>query len=112
MFVFRELRAGKTSFVSSGVVVNQKEQLGFHRALRYVIVTPPQSNSKKSAKEKPMKNTISRALTTTRVLELEYKQPSGSHQSEIGSDPSMLMEELGDRPLIDELAVFANAIWA
>ena len=40
MFVFRELRAGKTSFVSSGVVVNQKEQLGFHRALRYVILTP------------------------------------------------------------------------
>ena len=32
MFVFRELNAGKTSFVSSGVVVNQKEQLGYHRA--------------------------------------------------------------------------------
>ena len=60
-----------------------------------------------------MKNdTISRALTTTRALELEYRQPSGSHQAEIGSEPSMLMEEIGDRPLIDELAVFANAIWA
>jgi catechol 2,3-dioxygenase-like lactoylglutathione lyase family enzyme len=33
-----ELRAGKTSFVSSGVVVNQKEQLGFHRA--FVIRDP------------------------------------------------------------------------
>jgi len=34
----RELRAGKTSFVSSGVVANQKEQLGFHRA--FVIRDP------------------------------------------------------------------------
>jgi catechol 2,3-dioxygenase-like lactoylglutathione lyase family enzyme len=34
----RELNAGKTSFVSSGVVVNQKEQLGFHRA--FVIRDP------------------------------------------------------------------------
>ena len=34
----RELRAGKTSFVSSGVAVNQKEQLGFHRA--FVIRDP------------------------------------------------------------------------
>src|SRR5712692_4819177 len=34
----RELSAGKTSFVSSGVVVNQKEQLGFHRA--FVIRDP------------------------------------------------------------------------
>jgi len=33
-----ELRAGKTSFVSSGVVVNQKEQLGFHQA--FVIRDP------------------------------------------------------------------------
>ena len=33
-----ELRAGKTSFVSSGVVVNQREQLGFHRA--FVIRDP------------------------------------------------------------------------
>jgi len=59
-----------------------------------------------------MKNdTISKALTTTCALEPEHPQSSGSHQSGIGSEPSMLMEEIGDRSLIDGLAIFANAIW-
>jgi hypothetical protein len=72
-----------------------------------------QSNSKKSKKEKAMKkDTISRALTTTRALELEYRQPSSSPEGGIGFEPSMLMEEIGDGPLIDELVGFANAIWA
>ena len=45
------------------------------------------------------------------ALELGHPEPSGSHQAGIGSEPSMLMKEIGDRPIIDELAVFANAIW-
>jgi hypothetical protein len=55
---------------------------------------------------------ISRALTTTRSLELEYRKPSVFHESGTGFDPSMLMEGIGERPLIDELACFVNAIWA
>jgi hypothetical protein len=55
-----------------------------------------------------MKNdTISRTLTTTPALELEYRQGNG-----IGFEPSMLMLENENRSLIDELAGFANAIWA
>ncbi len=57
-----------------------------------------------------MKNdTITRL--TTRALELEDLQPSSSYQTGIGAEPTTLMEEIGDRPLIAELAVFANAIW-
>lgn len=60
-----------------------------------------------------MKNdTISRALTTTRTLELEYRQPSLLQETGAEFELPMLMEEIGDRPLIDELAGFANAIWA
>ena len=60
-----------------------------------------------------MKNdTISRALTTRCALELEYRQPSFSQECGTGFDPSMLMEGIGERPLIDELAGFASAIWA
>ena len=60
-----------------------------------------------------MKNdTISRALTTRCALELEYRQPSFSQECGTGSEPSMLLEGTGERPLIDELAGFANAIWA
>ena len=60
-----------------------------------------------------MKNdTRSKALTTTCALEREHPQPSsGSHHAGIGSELFMLVEEIGDRPLIDELAIFANAIW-
>jgi hypothetical protein len=60
-----------------------------------------------------MKNdTISRALTTTRALELEYRQPCFMQECGTGSEPSMLLEGIGERPLIDELAGFASAIWA
>ncbi len=60
-----------------------------------------------------MKNdTISRALTSTRALELEYRHLCFSQGDGIGFEPSMLMLENGNRSLIDELAGFANAIWA
>lgn len=55
---------------------------------------------------------ISRALTTTRALELEYRKPSVFQASGTGCEPSMLIEGIGERPLIDELASFVNAIWA
>lgn len=72
-----------------------------------------QSNSKKSKKDKPVKNDIiSRALTATRTLELEYRQPSLLQETGSEFELPMLMEEIRDRPLIDELAAFANAIWA
>ena len=60
-----------------------------------------------------MKNgIISRALTTARALELEYRQPSFSHECGAGFEPSALVEETEERPLLDELAGFATAIWA
>jgi hypothetical protein len=72
-----------------------------------------QLNSKKSKKEKPMnRDIISRALTTTCPLELEYRKPSFLQDSGTGFEPYMLMEGIGERPLIDELAGFASAIWA
>jgi hypothetical protein len=72
-----------------------------------------QSNSKKNKKEKAMKNdTISRVLTAIPALELEYRHLCFSQGDGIGFEPSMLMLENGNRSLIDELAGFANAIWA
>ena len=61
-----------------------------------------------------MKNgIISRALTTTRTLELEYREPSFSLECGAGFEPSTLVEGTGERrPLLDELAGFATAIWA
>ena len=60
-----------------------------------------------------MKNdTISRALTSTPALELEYRHLCFSQGDGIGFEPSMLMPENENRSLIDELAGFANAIWA
>jgi hypothetical protein len=56
-------------------------------------------------------DTISRALTTTRSLELEYRQPSWLQESETDFEPPVLTEGIGERPLIDELAGFATAIW-
>jgi hypothetical protein len=72
-----------------------------------------QSNSKKNKKENAMKNdTISRLLATIPALELEYRHLCFSQGDGIGFEPSMLMLENENRSLIDELAGFANAIWA
>ena len=60
-----------------------------------------------------MKNdTISRALTTRRALELEYRHLCSSQGDGIVFESSMLMLENENRSLINELAGFANAIWA
>jgi hypothetical protein len=78
-----------------------------------MILMATQSESKKSKKEEPMKNgMISRALTTTRTLELEYREPSFSLECGIGVEPPTPVEGMGERPLLDELAGFATAIWA
>jgi len=60
-----------------------------------------------------MKNdTISRGLTTTSALELEYRHLCFSLGDGIRFEPSLLMLENKNRSLIDELASFANANWA
>ena len=60
-----------------------------------------------------MKNdTISRVFTAIPALELEYRHLCFSQGDGIGFEPSMLMLESENRSLIDELAGFANAIWA
>jgi hypothetical protein len=54
---------------------------------------------------------LSKAFTTTRALELEYRKLSILRES--GSEIEMLtrIEDTGDQPLIAELACFADAIW-
>ncbi len=60
-----------------------------------------------------MKNdTISRALTTKTCLGTRIPAPVVLARDGIGFEPSMLMLENENRSLIDELAGFANAIWA
>jgi|KBSMisStandDraft_5_1062788.scaffolds.fasta_scaffold10715433_1 hypothetical protein len=56
---------------------------------------------------------LSKAFTTTRALELEYRKLSILRESGSGSEIelSTRIEEAGDRPLIAELACFADAIW-
>jgi hypothetical protein len=78
-----------------------------------MILMATQSESKKSKKEEPMKNgIISRALTTSRTLELEYREPSFWLDCGAGIEPSTPVKGTGERPLLDELAGFATAIWA
>ena len=55
---------------------------------------------------------LSKAFTTTRALELEYRKLSILRESGSGRiELSTRIEEAGDRPLIAELACFADAIW-
>ena len=56
-------------------------------------------------------DTLSKAFTTTRALELEYRKLTMLR--EIGSEIelSTRIEEDGNRALIAELSVFADAIW-
>jgi hypothetical protein len=56
-------------------------------------------------------DTLSKAFTTTRALELEYRKLTILR--EIGSETelSTRIEEDGNRALIAELAGFADAIW-
>ena len=108
-----EISTGKTSFVR--LLWHSCESKRTACVSSAFVIRGPDGHaidSKENKKEKPMKNdTRSKALTTTCALEPEHPQPSGSNQAGIGSELSMLMEEVGDRPLIDELAIFANAIW-
>lgn len=54
---------------------------------------------------------LSKAFTTTRALELEYRKLFVLRQSGSEVEPYAGIEEDGDRPLIDDLACFADAIW-
>jgi len=54
---------------------------------------------------------LSRAFTTTRALELEYRRLSILRESGSEIELSTRIEETGDGPLIAELACFADAIW-
>ncbi|MGA8311951.1 MAG: hypothetical protein WB755_18100 [Terriglobales bacterium] len=54
---------------------------------------------------------LSKAFTTTRALELEYRKLSILRESGSEIELSTRIEEAGDRPLIAELACFADAIW-
>ena len=54
---------------------------------------------------------LSKAFTTTRALELEYRRLSILRENGSEIEPSTRIEEAGDRPLIAELACFADAIW-
>ncbi len=54
---------------------------------------------------------LSRAFTTTRALELEYRRLSILQESGSEIELSTPIEETGDRSLIAQLACFADAIW-
>jgi hypothetical protein len=54
---------------------------------------------------------LSRAFTTTRALELEYRKLSILRENGSEIERSTQIEEAGNRPLIAELACFADAIW-
>jgi hypothetical protein len=54
---------------------------------------------------------LSNVFTTTRALELEYRRLSLPRESETVFDLSTRIEEAGSRPVIAELACFADAIW-
>ena len=54
---------------------------------------------------------LSKAFTTTRPLELEYRMLSTLRESGSEIELSTRIEEAGNRPLIAELACFADAIW-
>ena len=54
---------------------------------------------------------LSKAFTTTRALELEYRKLFTPGESGNEIEMSTGTEEAGNRPLIAELACFADAIW-
>jgi hypothetical protein len=54
---------------------------------------------------------LSKAFTTTRALELEYRKLSVLRESGSEIELSTRIEENGDRPLIADFACFADAIW-
>jgi hypothetical protein len=54
---------------------------------------------------------LSKVFTTTRALELEYRKLSLPRESETAFDLSTRIEEAGPRPVIAELACFADALW-
>jgi hypothetical protein len=54
---------------------------------------------------------LSKAFTTTRALELEYRKLSIRREGGSEVELSSGIEESGDRSLIEELACFADAIW-
>ncbi len=54
---------------------------------------------------------LSKAFTTTRVLELEYMKLSLLRESGAEFETSTRIEKAGKRPLIAELACFADATW-
>ena len=54
---------------------------------------------------------LSKVFTTTRALELEYRKLSLPRESETTFDLSRRIEEAGPRPVIAELACFADTVW-
>jgi len=54
---------------------------------------------------------LSKVFTTTRALELEYRKLSILRESGSEIELSTRIEEAEDRPLIADLACFADAIW-
>jgi hypothetical protein len=54
---------------------------------------------------------LSKAFTTTRALELEYRKLSLLRESGPDFELATQVEENGKRPFIAELACFADAIW-
>ncbi len=54
---------------------------------------------------------LSKAFTTKRALELEYRKLSIPWEGGIEVELSSGTEESGDRPLIADLACFADATW-
>ncbi len=54
---------------------------------------------------------LSKAFTTTRALELEYRKLSILRETGSEIEQSARIEEADNRPLIAELACFADAIW-
>ena len=54
---------------------------------------------------------LSKAFTTTRVLELEYRRLFILRDDGGEIELSTRIEDADDRPLVAELACFADAIW-
>ncbi len=54
---------------------------------------------------------ISKAFTTTRALELEYMKVFLLRETGAESEAAMQFEETGKKPLVAQLACFADAAW-
>jgi hypothetical protein len=57
------------------------------------------------------KAVITGTLATTLSAEHEFGQPHLSNEG-IGYEPSVLMPKVENRSIMDDLASFANVIWA